>query len=250
MVRRKLAASRSAAQDAIAAGRVEVGGVPVPKPATLVAETVSVRVIDDRSVYVSRGGLKLEAALDALPISVRGRRCLDVGASTGGFTDCLIRRDALHVVALDVGYGQLAWSLRNDPRVTVVDRTNFRHVDPEAIGAPFDVVVADMSFISLRSVANALRRVGFAGTDYVLLVKPQFEVGRDNVGKGGIVRDSMLHAGAIDGVAARLDAEGIGLVSGVASPLRGAKGNREFLVWGRPGARQLQRADIEELVHE
>ena len=176
------------------------------------------------------------------------RSALDVGASTGGFTDCLLQHGASRVVALDVGYGQLAWSLRNDERVTVVERTNFRHTAPGDIEGPFDIVAADLSFISLRTVAGALRAAGTDDTDYVLLVKPQFEVGKDEVGAGGIVRDPGLHAAAIDGVAIGLDAAGIGLRRAVASPLRGAKGNREFLASGRRGRRRLTRAEIDEVV--
>jgi 23S rRNA (cytidine1920-2'-O)/16S rRNA (cytidine1409-2'-O)-methyltransferase len=250
LVRRKLATSRSAAQDAIAAGRVEVRGILVPKSATLVTESVSVRLVGSAAAYVSRGGLKLEAGLDAFGLEVAARRALDVGASTGGFTDCLLRRGAAHVVALDVGYGQLAWSLRTDARVTVVERENFRHVEPLSIDAPFDIVVADLSFISLCTVAAALASVGTDATDYVLLIKPQFEVGKADVPAGGVVRDPALRAAAIETVAAGLDSEGIGLVSGVPSPVRGAKGNQEFLVWARLGSRRLRKEEIDGLVHE
>jgi 23S rRNA (cytidine1920-2'-O)/16S rRNA (cytidine1409-2'-O)-methyltransferase len=175
LVRRKLVATRSAAREAILGGEVEVGGVPASKPATLVDETASVRMRRPQRRYVGRGGLKLEEALRVFPVDVTGRRGLDIGASTGGFTDCLLEHGAASVVALDVGYGQLDWSLRNDERVTVIERTNFRYADPQELGAPFGIVVADLSFISLRTVAGQLRAVGEAGTDYILLVKPQFE---------------------------------------------------------------------------
>ena len=171
LVRRKLAPSRSAAREAIDAGLVEVGGVPAAKPATLVDDQASVRLRRPVRRFVGRGGLKLEEALNVFSIDVATRRALDVGASTGGFTDCLLQRGARSVVALDVGYGQLDWGLRNDERVDVIERTNFRHVDPASIGAPFDVVVADLSFISLRTVAPQLAAVGGERADYALLVK-------------------------------------------------------------------------------
>lgn len=231
----------------IAAGEVEVGGVPQPKPATLVDDADGIRLRLGGPGYVSRGGKKLAAALEAFEIDVAGRRALDVGASTGGFTDCLLQRGAKSVAALDVGYGQLDWKLRTDERVTVIERTNFRHADPAALGAPFDVVVADVSFISLGTLAPALRAAGGSATDYILLVKPQFEVGKDQVGRGGIVRDPDLHRDAIESVAAALQRAGVGLRSAVASPIAGAKGNREFLVWGRPGPRLLQPSEIVEV---
>jgi 23S rRNA (cytidine1920-2'-O)/16S rRNA (cytidine1409-2'-O)-methyltransferase len=181
-------------------------------------------------------------------VQVTGSRALDVGASTGGFTDCLLQRGAAEVVAVDVGYGQIDWSLRNDPRVSLHERMNFRHVDAAEIGAPFDLITADLSFISLATVAPPLAACGGASTEYVLLVKPQFEVGKEDVGKGGIVRDPALHNRAIGGVAAALDAVGIGLGGAVASPVTGAKGNREFLVHGTPGPRTLGRKEIEQVV--
>jgi len=249
-VRRKLAPSRTLAAEAIAAGDVEVGGVPALKPATLVDENASVRLRRAARRYVSRGGIKLEAALLAFEVNVLRRRALDVGASTGGFTDCLLANGATSVVALDVGYGQFDWALRNDERVTVVERTNFRYADLAALGAPFDVVVADLIFISLRTVAKQLRAAGTEGTDYVLLVKPQFEVGRGAVGRGGIVREASLHGAAIENVARALDDAGVGMRGAVASPVVGAKGNREFLVWGRPGTRTLDMLEIEEVTKQ
>ena len=235
LVRRQLAPSRAEARRAIESGLVEVEGVVSPKPSTLVATSASVRLQGDSPRYVSRGGEKLEAGLDAFAIDVTGRTGLDIGASTGGFTDCLLQRGAAAVVALDVGYGQLDWRLRNDPRVTPVERTNVRHADLTALGAPFQVVVADLSFISLVTVAPALQRAGAAGTDYVLLVKPQFEVGKGEVGKGGVVRDPGLHAAAIETVVSGLGDNGLGARDVVPSPLTGAKGNREFLLWCRLG---------------
>jgi 23S rRNA (cytidine1920-2'-O)/16S rRNA (cytidine1409-2'-O)-methyltransferase len=185
---------------------------------------------------VGRGGEKLEGALAAFPVAVEDAHALDVGASTGGFTDCLLQAGAASVVALDVGYGQLHWRVRSDERVTIVERTNFRHVSPEAIGAPFDVVVMDVSFISVALLAGKLAAVGRRGTDYLLLIKPQFEVGKGDVGRGGIVRDPDLHRAAINVAGVALEKAGIGVLGAVPSPIMGTKGNREFLVWGRLGA--------------
>ncbi len=239
-----MAPSRTAAQRALEEGRVRVGGVPTPKASTLVDESASIAMEAPGAQYVSRGGLKLAGALDDLGLPVAGRRALDAGAATGGFTDCLLQRGASEVVAVDVGYGQLAWELRRDPRVTVVERTNVRHADPHALGAPFDVIVADLSFISLGTVAGALARLGGPGTDYVLLVKPQFEVGKGKVGKGGLVKEPALHAEALQSVAAALDGSGLGVMTALASAIEGATGNREFFVHARPGRRRASDADL------
>jgi 23S rRNA (cytidine1920-2'-O)/16S rRNA (cytidine1409-2'-O)-methyltransferase len=247
-VRRKLAPSRAAAQRVIGQGWVEVDGLPAAKPATLVDAGASVRLVAEPARFVGRGGLKLDAALDGFAIDVLDRRALDVGASTGGFTDCLLQRGAASVVALDVGYGQLDWGLRQRSEVVVVERTNFRHADLAALGAPFDVVVADLSFISLGTVAAQLAAAGAAGSDYVLLVKPQFEVGKGQVGKGGIVRDPGLHRSALISVAEALEAVGLGSRGVVPSPVTGAKGNREFLLWAQPGAPTIDADQIDEVV--
>ncbi len=246
-MRRHLAPSRTAAQRALDEGRVEVAGVPTPKPATLVAEDAAIRLRSVEPQFVGRGGVKLAAALDGFGVDVSGRKALDAGASTGGFTDCLLQRGAAEVAAVDVGYGQLAWKLRNDRRVRVHDRTNLRHADPADLGAPFDVVVADLSFISLTVVAEALAAMGSPGTDYVLLVKPQFEVGREQVGRGGLVRDAARWAQALRDVAAGLDGAGLGVVAALPSPIAGATGNREFFVHARPGRRVLDDAALEEV---
>lgn len=243
-MRRKLADSRAGAQRAIAAGRVTVGGVPAPKAATLVSGADAIALTEDAPRFVGRGGEKLQAAFEAFPIPVTRRRALDVGASTGGFTDCLLQAGAASVVALDVGYGQLHWKLRSDERVTVVERTNIRHVDPSSIGAPFDIVVVDVSFISVAMIAPQLAACGTDGSDYLVLVKPQFEVGKDDVGKGGIVREPALHESAVTAAAAALDNAGIGVLGAVPSPIMGAKGNREFVLWGRRGTAGLVPATV------
>jgi 23S rRNA (cytidine1920-2'-O)/16S rRNA (cytidine1409-2'-O)-methyltransferase len=230
LVRRGLVASRRQAVDAIAAGRVLVAGSRAEGPARLVdpAEPISVEGAPPR--YVSRGGEKLAAALARFAVPVRGRRALDAGASTGGFTDCLLQAGAVHVAAVDVGRGQLAWSLRGDPRVTVIERTNVRELDPDRLDGPVDLTVADLSFISLVTVAPALLRCTRADGDLVLLVKPQFEAGRARVGKGGIVRDPEVHRAVLHEVRDGLRDAGLFVTAAMVSPLRGAGGNVEFLV--------------------
>jgi 23S rRNA (cytidine1920-2'-O)/16S rRNA (cytidine1409-2'-O)-methyltransferase len=248
-VRRGLLSTRSVAQRAIAEGRVLVGGLPATRPATLVDDRVAVSLAREGPHWASRGGTKLAAALDAFSVEPAGRRCLDVGASTGGFTDVLLSRGAMSVAAVDVGYGQLDWRLRSDPRVTVFDRTNFRTADPAALGGPFDLVTIDVSFISVRLLAANLAACGRGGTDYVVLVKPQFEVGREQVGRGGLVNDPSGHAGAIGGVARALGEAGIGAVGACPSPIAGATGNREFFLHGRHGAGPaIDRKTVEAVV--
>jgi 23S rRNA (cytidine1920-2'-O)/16S rRNA (cytidine1409-2'-O)-methyltransferase len=236
LVRRGLARSREHAAELISAGRVEVRGVLAVKAATGVGadESVRVRPDDDDPGYVSRGGHKLAGALATFPqVTVAGKRCLDAGASTGGFTDVLLRAGASEVVAADVGYGQLAWSLRTDDRVHVVDRTNVRSLTPDTIGGPVELTVADLSFISLPIVLPALVACTAPGGDLLPMVKPQFEVGRDRLGSGGVVRDPAQRAEAVVRVgeaAAKLGWP----PSGVArSPLPGPSGNVEFFLWLR-----------------
>jgi 23S rRNA (cytidine1920-2'-O)/16S rRNA (cytidine1409-2'-O)-methyltransferase len=248
LVRRKLVESRASARRAIAERRVRVGDVAEPKAATLVDRATPIDLIQTEPAYVSRGGVKLAGAVEQLAIPIAGRKALDAGASTGGFTDYLLQHGASEVTALDVGYGQLHWRLRGDPRVTVVERTNLRLVNPTELGAPFDLVVVDLSFISLRVVAGVLASVGHEGTDYVLLVKPQFELGPERVGKRGVVRDPGAHAMAIDGVVEALAEVGLGTQAVVASPITGEKGNREFFLWARPGRRRLDEDQIAEAV--
>ncbi|MFE6648920.1 TlyA family RNA methyltransferase [Nocardioides sp. NPDC057772] len=255
LVRRKLARSREHASELIAAGRVTVSGNRATKPATGVTTDVAIVVTEDpdRPDFVSRGGHKLAGALAAfkpLGLSVEGRRCLDAGASTGGFTDVLLRNDARQVVAVDVGYGQLAWRLQQDERVVVHDRTNIRDLSLDIVGEPVDVVVGDLSFISLELVLDALIRVTSPDGDLALMVKPQFEVGKDRVGKGGVVRDPALRAEAVNAVAAAAARRGWGARAVTTSPLPGPSGNVEFFLWLRRGDATVSEAEIEEAVRE
>ena len=231
LVRRELARSRENASDLIEARSVLVNGIPATKPATMVDAETSIKLAGKRDDFVSRGGHKLAGALDAFSgVVVEGRRCLDAGASTGGFTDVLLRRKAAHVVAVDVGYGQLAWSLRQDPRVSILDRTNIRHLTGELIGDPIDLVVADLSFISLTLVLPALAAVSRPEADFVVMVKPQFEVGKGEVGKGGVVRDPAAHEKVIEDVRQTALSLALTVSCLCESPITGADGNREFLI--------------------
>ena len=247
LVRRGLARSREQAAELIAAGRVTVGGQTAAKAATQVSRGAPVAVFaaGDGPEYVSRGGHKLAGALAAFSgLAVAGRRCLDAGASTGGFTDVLLRAGAAHVVAVDVGYGQLAWSLRTAPRVTVLDRVNVRALSPAQVAPPPEVVVADLSFISLTLVLPALVACAAPDADFVLLVKPQFEVGKGRVGAGGVVRDPADRAEAIRGVCDAAESLGLGARGVTASPLPGPAGNVEYFVWLRRGAPPLDEDDL------
>jgi 23S rRNA (cytidine1920-2'-O)/16S rRNA (cytidine1409-2'-O)-methyltransferase len=253
LVRRGLARSREHASELIAAKRVKVSGALATKSATGVTTDVALVVLEDpdRPDYVSRGGHKLAGALAAfapLGLTVSGRRCLDAGASTGGFTDVLLRHGAAQVVAVDVGYGQMAWSLQQDARVDVHDRTNVRELTPEQIGGPVDVVVGDLSFISLGLVLDALLGVTRPDGDLALMVKPQFEVGKDRVGKGGVVRDLALRAEAVQSVADTAAERGWGARAVTTSPLPGPSGNVEFFLWLRHGPPTVTAEDIEQEV--
>lgn len=255
LVRRGLARSRDHAARLVSDGRVRVAGRPASKAATAVTTADPILVVEENLPveYVSRGGHKLAGALDAFAadgLTVAGKRCLDAGASTGGFTDVLLRRGASQVVAVDVGYGQLAWSLRQDDRVSVYDRTNVRDISADLIGGPVDLVVADLSFISLTLVLGALVSGATAGADFVLMVKPQFEVGRERVGKGGVVRDPALRAAAVRAVADAAAAHGLGVRGVIASPLPGPAGNVEYFVWLRSGAPPLDPAALDRAVEQ
>ncbi|MCU1607896.1 MAG: putative rRNA methylase [Modestobacter sp.] len=252
LVRRGLARSREDAVSLISEGRVLVSGQAATKPATGVeaGTPVVVRTDPDQPRWVSRGAHKLLGALDAFPVEVAGRRALDAGASTGGFTEVLLSRGAREVVAVDVGYGELAWSLRTDDRVVVHERTNVRELTPETVGGPVGLVVADLSFISLRLVLPALTSCAESGADLVPMVKPQFEVGRQRLGAGGVVRDPGLRAEAVLTVAQAAAELGWGTAGVVASPLPGPAGNVEFFLWLRRDAPPPEHTDVHRAVQE
>lgn len=242
LVRRGFARSRAHAAELIEAGHVHVAGFPAGKPATQVSadQPIVVRSPGEEPSYVSRGARKLIGALDAFATDPKGRHCLDAGASTGGFTEVLLRRGAVRVVAVDVGYGQLAWPLRNDDRVVVRERCNVRELTPGHVGEPWpDLVVADLSFISLSLVLPALVECAASGAEFLLMVKPQFEVGRDRVGAGGVVRAPEERADAVRSVAARALELGLGSAGIAASPLPGPAGNVEYFLLLRAGAAPL-----------
>jgi 23S rRNA (cytidine1920-2'-O)/16S rRNA (cytidine1409-2'-O)-methyltransferase len=231
LVRRGLARSRGQAAELIEQGRVAVRGVPAGKPATVVDRDTPVTVLTTTErEWASRGAHKLIGALDGLDIDPAGLRCLDAGASTGGFTDVLLERGAAHVVAVDVGYGQIVWRLRSDERVEVHDRTNVRTLTPDVIGGPVQLTVADLSFISLRTVLPALVACTVEGGVLLPMVKPQFEVGRERLGAGGVVRDPASRLRALRDVAATGRGLGLRLAGAVASPLPGPSGNVEFFL--------------------
>ena len=249
LVRRELARSREQAADFIEKRSVLVNGIPATKPATQVDAETSIVIAGDRDDFVSRGGHKLDGALSAFSgVIVEGKRCLDAGASTGGFTDVLLRRNAGHVVAVDVGYGQLAWGLRQDERVTVLDRTNIRHLTGDMVGEAIDLVVADLSFISLTLVLPALAAVSKPEADFVLMVKPQFEVGREKLGAGGVVRDPVLRKAAVIEVAESAYDVGLGTLGISASSLPGPAGNVEYFLWLRRGAAEIDHAMLDEAI--
>jgi 23S rRNA (cytidine1920-2'-O)/16S rRNA (cytidine1409-2'-O)-methyltransferase len=255
LVRRGLARSRQQANELVGQGRVVVSGQPATKPATQVdpAAAIVVQQVDDDPGYVSRGGHKLAGALAAFcpqGLRVADRRCLDAGASTGGFTDVLLRNGAAGVVAVDVGYGQLAWGLRQDPRVRVLERTNVRDLVPDLLPGPVELVVGDLSFISLRLVLPPLVACSLPSADLVLMVKPQFEVGRESLGAGGVVRDPVLRARAVRDVAAAAAGSGLGVRGVVASPLPGPSGNVEYFLWLCAGAPPLTDEALDRAVRE
>jgi 23S rRNA (cytidine1920-2'-O)/16S rRNA (cytidine1409-2'-O)-methyltransferase len=252
LVERGLFDSRSRAAAAVLAGAVRIGadGRAAEKPGQMVREEVELAV-DRPPPFVSRGGTKLANALDRLGIDPSGRRCLDVGASTGGFTDCLLKRGAAHVVALDVAYGELDWGLRNDPRVTVIERANARGIEPRMLPYAPELVVVDVSFISLLKVLPAVVGSCAAEFDCLALVKPQFEVGRDRVGKGGVVRSAAARRESLVTVARGMAEGGWSVLGFASSELPGPAGNRESFLWlaepGRDGARGDVDAAAEEV---
>lgn len=230
LVEKGLAHSRQRARARIMAGEVLVDGLPRDKPGTLVAPTARVELRGEDLPYASRGGLKLAKALEHFDIRPNGWTCMDIGASTGGFTDCLLQNGASRVIAVDVGYGQLAWRLRQDPRVTVMERTNIRHLSPVKVDGPVDLATIDVSFISLRIVVPAA--LGFLKPrgKIIALIKPQFEVGKTQVGKGGVVRSEALHQKVIADLAGFFADRGLMGSQVIPSPIYGPKGNREFLM--------------------
>lgn len=228
--------SRESARSAVLAGEVRVNGEIVTKAGEQVDEDAEIHVAE-RQRFVSRGGDKLAGAITSFDVPIAGRRAVDVGSSTGGFTDCLLQSDAASVAAVDVGYGQLAWSLRTDSRVTVFERTNIRHADPVALGAPFELVVADVSFISLRTVLPSLVSLMGADADLVALVKPQFEAGKGRVGKRGVVRDHTVHVSVLEDVVAAVRGAGLVVRGLTFSPITGPEGNIEFWIWAARSGR-------------
>jgi 23S rRNA (cytidine1920-2'-O)/16S rRNA (cytidine1409-2'-O)-methyltransferase len=252
LVRRGLAPSREAASDAIREGRVLVAGSVAAKPSTLVSAADPVALAGPARRWASRGGGKLAPVLERLGVEVAGRRCLDAGASTGGFTDVLLAAGAAEVVAVDVGYGQLDLRLRQDPRVLVLDRTNVRDLAPERTGGPVDLTVADLSFISLRLVLPVLAGLTRPDGDLLMLVKPQFEAGREAVGRGGVVRDPAARAAAVRAVAGTAASLGLGLgVAGLCpSPLPGPAGNLELFLHLRAGAAPLDESALQAALAE
>jgi 23S rRNA (cytidine1920-2'-O)/16S rRNA (cytidine1409-2'-O)-methyltransferase len=244
LVDRGLASGEQEAERLIGQQRILVDGAPALQASSLVAGSSSLRVLDAARSYVTRGGVKLAGALDDFGLDPRGRRCLDAGAGAGGFSDCLLQRGAAEVVAVDVGYGDFDWSLRNDPRVRLLERCNIRTADSALLGTAFDLVVADLSFISLVAVADSLVGVTAPGGDLLLMVKPQFEAPRDDVGAGGIVEDAAVWAAAVQKVAGALWARGVGTAGVRPSRLRGAEGNQEFFVHGRFDAPPPDRARL------
>ena len=231
LVQKGLVASRERARDKIRAGDVLVDGMPRNKAGSLVSPHATIEIKGADLPYVSRGGLKLEAGLLETGLDVSGMVCLDVGASTGGFTDCLLQHGAARVFAVDVGYGQLAWSLRTDPRVTVIERTNIRHMPKETLDEAVDLVTIDTAFISLKIVVPAVRKFMRPDAAILALIKPQFEVGKGQVGKGGVIRDPARHQQVIDELTEFFTDSGLETRAIIPSPIRGPKGNREFIAY-------------------
>ena len=236
LVERGLCATRAEAQRLLLAGKVLAAGRRVDKPGTLVLAEAPLSVAGPAHPFVSRGGVKLQHALATFGVDPRGRICVDVGASTGGFTDCLLQAGARLVVAVDVGYGQLHARLRQDPRVYVLERTNIRYLEASRLPAVPDLATVDASFISLALVLPSVRRLLREPFDLIALIKPQFEVGKGEVGRRGVVRDPALHRAVLERVAAVVAELGCGVVAMALSPLRGPMGNREYLAHVRPGA--------------
>jgi 23S rRNA (cytidine1920-2'-O)/16S rRNA (cytidine1409-2'-O)-methyltransferase len=230
LVDRGLVESRERAQAMIIAGQVLVNNRKEDKAGSRVPEDADIRILGEQLRYVSRGGLKLEAALREFTVDVQGKTALDVGASTGGFTDCLLQHGAGKVYAVDVGYGQMAWKLRQDPRVIIIERVNIRHIDPALVPEPIDIAVIDVSFISLEKVVPSILQFLKPPTEIIALIKPQFEVGKGQVGKGGIVRDESARTAAIERVTSFFRETGFEVRGVIPSPITGQDGNVEYLI--------------------
>ena len=249
LVNRGLFESRAKAQAAIMAGQVLVDEVKIDKPGTPTKEEVTIRLLGDKLRYVSRGGLKLEKALQIFPISVAGKVCADIGASTGGFTDCALQNGAAKVYAVDVGYGQLAWKLRSDERVVNMERTNVRYLEPVQLGELADCATIDVAFISLDKVLPAVHKILKPNGFVIALIKPQFEAGRENVGKKGVVRDPEVHKAVIKNVISVAKELGFGVGGLDFSPIKGPEGNIEYLLYlTMAGDDNVSEAFIDELV--
>ena len=230
MVQQGIAKTRSRAKALIMAGSITVDGQGITKAGTMVAPDAEIRLKADANPYVSRGGLKLEGALNTFEVEVKGRSCIDVGASTGGFTHCLLEKGAERVIAVDVGYGQLDWNLRNDPRVVVMERTNVRHLTPDALPFIPDLAVVDVSFISLKKVIPVIKGLLAPEADIIALIKPQFEAGPRHVGKGGVIRDPAIHEMVLNELKNFFSYDQMLKIKAIApSPIKGAKGNKEYL---------------------
>ena len=246
LVRRELARSRESAVELITAGKVLVNGIPATKAASQVDAQISITLKDEQAEFVSRGGHKLAGALDYFSnLTVEGKVALDAGASTGGFTDVLLKRGVKKVVAADVGYGQLAWQLQNDDRVKILDRVNVRSLTKQQVADEIDLVVADLSFISLKLVLPALIEVAKEDADFLVMVKPQFEVGKEKLGAGGVVRDASLRKEAVAAVAGAAFSLGLGCLGVVASPLPGPSGNVEYFLWLNKAGKALLEVDLD-----
>lgn len=251
LVRRKIARSREQAVEMIKGGRVTVGGFQALKPATIVEPEVSIKVESNpEDEWASRGAHKLLGALDSFGVSPQGLRVLDAGASTGGFSDVCLKREAAEVIAVDVGYGQLLWRLQNDERVTVLDRTNIRNLTVDMCGGYCDAMVGDLSFISLKLVLPAIIECLKPGAWLLPMVKPQFEVGKERLGSGGVVRSPELRAEVTAEIAAFAQTLGTGLKSVVASPLPGPSGNVEYFLWLEKGAPPVDAETLQALVEK
>jgi 23S rRNA (cytidine1920-2'-O)/16S rRNA (cytidine1409-2'-O)-methyltransferase len=231
LIERGIAHSREKAKSLIIAGGITVNGIIKDKPGTLINEGDIIALRGNDNPFVSRGGIKLESALKSFNLDINGFICLDVGASTGGFTDCLLRYGAKKVIAVDVGYGQMAWKLRKDPRVIIIERSNIRYLPHEAVPQPVDLVTIDVSFISLKTVVPATTKFMKPNASILALIKPQFEVGKGRVGKGGVVRDPLMHQEVIKNLSSFFIETGFIIEGVISSPVEGPKGNKEFLIY-------------------